>query len=197
MSIEIIELRDGDGVCELSATGAKLKQGLSFDEWRGVGSSLAKASRSLQWWIGDWLNYGVREYGDKKALAIEHAGTFGVQSDAIRWMMHVSDKVVTRVTSLSWSHHREVCALSPREQGQWLAKAQENDWSVSELRQALRQDGKEMGDADGEAVGFNPLRMALDFNRWATRQDVAKLAPEARASLKVELRPVVELWEKL
>lgn len=194
---DILLFNDEQKLCALTPTAAKLKTGIDFDEWRKIGASLAKASRSLQWWIGDWLNYGVKEYGDKRALAIEHAAQFGVQADAIRYMMHVAEKVVTRVTSLSWSHHREVCGLSPREQKQWLTKAQDEQWSVSDLRQALRQDGQEIAPELADASGFNPLRFALDFNRWAKQQDIAKMPKPQREALKRELKPVVDMWEKL
>jgi hypothetical protein len=174
-----------------------LREGLSFEDWAGVGKSLAKASRSLQWWIGDWLNYGVKEYGDRRALAVDHATMFGLQAETLRGCMHVAEKVVARATSLSWSHHREVCGLSPKEQKHWLKQAEVNAWSVSELRQALRQEGREVVSEDAGPGGFNPLRMALDFKRWASDQDVSKMAQPTREALKKELRPVVELWERL
>ncbi len=196
-NLEVIAVNDVSGVCALSATGAKISKGVDFDQWKEIGKSMAKASRSLQWWIGDWLNYGVREYGDKRALAIEHAEMFGLDSETVRAAMWVAGKVVLRSTSLPWRHHREVASLSPKEQKQWLKKAEENKWSVSDLRLALRQDGKEVMQVETGGLGFNPLRMALDFNRWAKQQDVSAMQPEAREALKRELKPVVDLWGKL
>ncbi len=185
------------GLCSLTETSAHIKAGLDFKAWCEVGKSLSRASRSLQWWIGDWLNYGVKEYGDKRALALEHAETFGLQPESIRYAMWVCEKVVVRTTSLSFYHHREVAALSPKEQKYWLKQAEQNDWSVSDLRQAIRQDGTESGSDTESVSAFNPLRFALDFNRWAKGADVARMGDDQRQALKRDLKPIVEFWEQL
>jgi hypothetical protein len=187
-----------ESTCALTPTAAKLKDGLDFEAWKQVGASLAKASRSLQWWIGDWLNYGVKEYGDKRTLAVDHASLFGIQAESVRNYMWVCQKVVSRLTTLKFGHHQEVASLAPNEQKHWLKMADDEQWSVSDLRQAIREDGKDTTRTeDADASGFNPLRFALDFKRWATHQDVSTWDKDRRDTLKRDLKPVVELWEKL
>ena len=44
------------------------------DEWQAVGSYPQGAACSIQWCIGDWLNYGERRYGETYAQAIEATG---------------------------------------------------------------------------------------------------------------------------
>lgn len=189
-----------DSACELTTTAAKLKDGIEFDEWKKIGASLAKASRSLQWWIGDWLNYGVKEYGDKRALAIEHADIFGTQPDTVRQCMMVAERVGTRVPSLSWTHHREVCGLAPKEQKSWLNKADKERWSVSQLRQAIRSDGAEVvhDDTSRLAEEFNPVEFSVRTIQWFNSQPpIAQWSPERREATKECLKPIVDMWEKL
>jgi uncharacterized protein YukE len=186
------------GLCSLTETSAKLKGGLDFKAWCEVGKSLSRASRSLQWWIGDWLNYGVKEYGSQRAMARDHADALGIGEDMLRATMWVAEKVANRIASLSWSHHREVCGLSPKEQKQWLKQAEDNKWSVSDLRQSIRQSGADEQPHDSEhTAAFNPLRFALDFNRWAKGADVARMGVEQRQCLKRDLKPIVEFWQRL
>jgi len=184
-------------LCALTETSAALKEGLDFKAWCEVGKSLSRASRSLQWWIGDWLNYGVKEYGDRKALAIQHSDQFGVGEEMLKHCMWVSEKVINRLTSLSCTHHREVASLSTKEQRYWLKQADDNKWSVSELRQAIRQSGAEDAEKAQHTDAFNPLRFALDFNRWATGVDVEAMPSEQRELLKRDLKPVVDFWGQL
>jgi 16S rRNA G966 N2-methylase RsmD len=94
--------------------------------------------RSVMWWIGDWWRYGDHEYGDRAAQALDQ-DTFSYQTfmDA-GW---VSGRVETsrRREVLSWSHHREVAALEPAEQDEWLDRAESEGWSRNELRREIRR----------------------------------------------------------
>lgn len=187
-------------LCALDETSASLKPGLDFRAWCEVGKSLSRASRSLQWWIGDWLNYGVKEYGDRKALAIQHAGQFGIGEDMLKHCMWVSEKVINRLTSLSWTHHREVASLSPKEQKQWLKLAEDKEWSVSELRQAIRQDEAEVKHKDKGRLGqdYNPIEFALRTVAWFDAQEpIDDWTTERRHATKQALDPVVAIWKAL
>ena len=41
---------------------------LSEDEWAEVGILLARIDASTPWWVGDWWNHGVENYGDRKMM---------------------------------------------------------------------------------------------------------------------------------
>ena len=53
------------------------KNGLTFSrevtigEWTDTGRRLKQIEGAIQWWIGDWLNYGENAYGDKYTEAIK------------------------------------------------------------------------------------------------------------------------------
>ena len=44
-----------------------------------------------------------------------------------------------RITNLPWSFHQAVAALSPDEQGSWLAEAKGAGWTYRELKGAIRK----------------------------------------------------------
>ena len=47
---------------------------LTFEEWTAIGNTLQQVGASLNWWIGDWLNYGERKWGEMYAQAVEVTG---------------------------------------------------------------------------------------------------------------------------
>lgn len=57
----------------LTATGYHLPDGLTFDQWASEGAVLLSMARSCMWWVGDWIRYGERRYGEKYRRAMERA----------------------------------------------------------------------------------------------------------------------------
>lgn len=108
---------------------------LPFEAWESDGYALGRMEKSIQWWIGDWLNFGERAYGEKYAQAME---TTGLTYEAVAHYAWVANKVCTRVQTLSWAHHREVAALSAAEQEEWLDVADREGLSTRELKKRLR-----------------------------------------------------------
>ena len=41
---------------------------LSEDEWADVGILLARIDASTRWWVGDWWNHGIKNYGARKTM---------------------------------------------------------------------------------------------------------------------------------
>lgn len=109
----------------------------TYDDWLYIGDTLSRIGRAHQWWIGDWVRHGERQWGDKYTEAIEKTGLEYDSLNNYRW---VSERVesVRRLTTLSWSHHQAVASLEGEEQGEWLERAETNEWTVRELRQQIR-----------------------------------------------------------
>jgi N6-adenosine-specific RNA methylase IME4 len=121
-----------------SETGLALQTGLTFDEWAEVGALLGRIGRAHQWWVGDWLNYGERAYGEKYAQAMEATRLeYGTVANAA----YVAGRIELsrRRENLSWSHHYEVAALDPPEQDEWLDRAEAKRWNRDEMRRAVRE----------------------------------------------------------
>lgn len=132
---EVFEFRNGapvmPGVWE--QTGLRLPEGLTFDEWEGVGGTLQAMERSVMWWIGDWLLYGEKQWGEMYAQAID-ATDYSYQSLRIAKYVSSQFDMLRRRNNLSWSHHREAASLSRQEADLALDGAEENGWSKAQLR---------------------------------------------------------------
>lgn len=131
----------------VTPTSYTLPPDLPYEEWERVGGVLHQIEGAIQFWIGDWLNYGERTYGEKYAQAIQVAT--GLEYQALANHAWVAGKVEpsTRVETLSWSHHRLVAPLEPAEQAAWLNRAETEGLTYRELRKAIqteqrRADGK-------------------------------------------------------
>lgn len=107
----------------------------SFEEWEQCGVQLRMIEGAVQFWIGDWLNYGEHAYGEKYAQAVD-------ETQADTWMVysHVADKVLIRIKNLSWSHHREVAkfADTPDIQRELLEQALAESLTVSDFKTLIR-----------------------------------------------------------
>jgi hypothetical protein len=185
--------------CTLTATSAQLNGNVDFKEWQRIGRTFAKVEAAYLWWIGDWLLFGVRNFGDKSRLALEYAHEIGLQPETLRQAIRVSEscQVGSRLPSLSWSHHQEVAPLPNKEQKTWLAKAEQNHWSVSDLRIAIRR-GKGEYATELAHVDFNPVSNWLEedrwFKRWEQQQPIYKWPIEQRKKLVEEMESKVIPW---
>lgn len=123
--------------CQLTRNGLVVTDSMSMAEWLDVGTALRNCQGAVQWWIGDWLNYGERAYGEKYARALEET-EYDYQT--LRNYKYVSSQVELslRKDNLSWNHHLIIAPLEPDEQRSWLEQAEKNGWSVASLRAAIK-----------------------------------------------------------
>lgn len=125
---------------EITGSGLSIPEGLSFDEWLGVGRKLMLADKAVQWAIGDWWIYGDHRYGERASAAIDPATG---ENRLTRYMQYgwVARSIETsrRREVLSWSAHLEVAALEPNIQDGILSRAVENGWGSREVRAAVKE----------------------------------------------------------
>lgn len=126
-------------VAVLTPVSLSMRENATFEEWTAAGEHLRAMESGILWWIGDWWHYGDHKYGERKAQA------FDPESDRNRFQTYadagwVSGKIETsrRHEVLSWSHHREVAALDPPEQDEWLDRAEGEGWTRQELRRRVK-----------------------------------------------------------
>jgi len=121
----------------VSRTGMELQPGLSKQEWLEVGRKCALLDRANCWWIGDFLNYGEHEYGATYTEALvlfEREYSTLVQLKSVAAGFETDD----RSSNLTWTHHLAVSPLEPDLRQHWLGLAEENHWSVRELKARMR-----------------------------------------------------------
>jgi N6-adenosine-specific RNA methylase IME4 len=99
---------------------------------------------SVQWWIGDWLNYGERHgYVDRsryQKAAILTELTYGTLRNA-SWVARQVE-MSSRDDILSFKHHSVLAALPAAERPAWIAKSKpiEGKWSAERLRREIKTD---------------------------------------------------------
>jgi hypothetical protein len=156
-------------------TGLRLHDGLSFESWRRIGLQVGTLSDASAWWIGDWLLFGQRTYGERYKAAIDATG-FGYQT--LRNYAWVASRFPPsrRRDNLSFGHHAEVAALEEEGQEEWLRRVALHRWSRNELRRNLRASRPVPNRTEASAVAIE-LRVADPRSyRWQ-----AAAAAEGRA----------------
>lgn len=148
---------------DLSVIGMTLSEDLTFEEWSELGQQLQNMERSIMWWIGDWLRFGERKFGEEAAQAVQEKTGYG--EDTVRVAVWVSERIdpVTRVTDLTWSHHREVAGLEPKEQVELLKIAKTEGLSTRDLKKRVVQL-KISGSAEAPPERKPCLEASMVFN---------------------------------
>lgn len=134
---------DGEGIISLAPgieatkTSLTIPEGTSFEEWEAVGGKLRQVYGAAQWWVGDWLNFGERKYGEISSQALE-VGAVAQTWRTCKWVASRFE-LSRRHDNLTFSHHREVAALDPDEADALLLQAEVSNWTILELREKLKQ----------------------------------------------------------
>lgn len=135
-------IRDGGETLELGAftlarTGLTVRGKPSFDEWQRCGAFLKRIEGAVQWWIGDWLNYGEQRYGEKYSQALDATD---LDYQTLRDYAWVALKVELslRKDNLSYSIHKEVASLPSPQQAAVLQRAADEQLTVTQVRALVR-----------------------------------------------------------
>lgn len=108
-----------------------------FEEWEKLGDQLKKCARSCNWWLGDWMNYGERVYGEKYAQAVEVTGLDYQTLANIAWVC-ANVGLSLRKENLPFSHHALVAKMPIETQRKWLDKAAAGNWSFMDFRAKIK-----------------------------------------------------------
>ena len=114
-----------------------IDEDVTYEQWENIGYELARVGKGWQWWVGDWINFGEKKYGETYKAAIEATGlAYGV----CRNIASVCGRfeLSRRHDSLSFKHHAEVQGLDASEQDELLAEAESSGLSCSEVRKRVR-----------------------------------------------------------
>lgn len=123
----------------MTKTGVYVVKPAKFDEWFAVFDWCQQASGAIQFWLGDLLEYGEKNYGEKYTQALE---TTGYAAQTLMNATYVARNVhkSVRNDNLSFAHHAEVAPLDPPEQQRWLKKAEDEQLTRQELRDSIRKE---------------------------------------------------------
>lgn len=165
---EVIEFRGRDIVAPGRRTSVSLEmpETMTFEEWQNLGESLQSVAKGVMWWIGDWLRYGERRWGEMYAQAVDVSGRSYETVRSAKWVAERFD-TVRRLTDLSWSHHQEAASLPAADADEVLSIAAAEGWSTRETR--------------------------AEVNRRKNAQRIGAPMPSAETCTVVDLNKLVEL----
>src|SRR5580692_4224945 len=121
---------------------------LEYREWLATGHQLGKVGRATGWWIGDWVRYGSRRWGEKYREAARITGYDTATLRNLAWVASEFD-LSRRRDKLTWSHHAAVASLSVADQDLWLDAAVLEKMSVADLRGEVRAQRRREVHAEG------------------------------------------------
>lgn len=183
---------------EVGRRGATFPTNLTEQEWKIFGLELARLQDDIHFALADWLNYGREQYrtwrecseAEAERLAFAVAGT-SFAAETLRVCAWVGRKLGgRRNAALSWSHHREVAQLPPKQQSKFLALAEQNDWSVSELRVQRRLQLAEATERPITPTQDDFPAWVWEARRWLKRQDFKNWTAARRAAWRAEVQPL-------
>lgn len=155
-----------------TATSLQLPPTLSYQEWEEAGSILSRAHDTVNWWIGDWVNYGEARYGRKYAKALDLTG---LARGTLENYAYVCKRVepARRRPGLSWSHHMAVAPLRSQAQEKLLGQAAEQGWDVRSLRRAFVVPS---GEREHSRIQWRLLALGSDMKNevWVAADDRSK-----------------------
>ena len=124
--------------CKITKTGLKFSESLAFEEWQEIGKQLQRIHGSIQWWIGDWLNFGERKYGEMYAQAIEETG---LDYSTLTTYKSVAGAFEScpRGQNLSWSAHRELASVPEEKRAGLLEKADNEKLTSREVKELVKE----------------------------------------------------------
>jgi hypothetical protein len=194
----------------------------SEETFKHVARYLQTVEACRAWWWGDYLNAycavkiaalnaSQRKPSAMDEAAKEHvyvhytagfAAVSGVEETTLRHWRMVSAffEVGSRLPTLSWSHHHEAwsgASGNRKQAAKWLAKAQAEGWSKTELRAHIR--GEAITEDDPSTPP--PIRMQelIACSRWARGmvKQLSALKPADLQTIRPDLEPVVQLAKQI
>lgn len=67
----------GDCIQEITPTSLVLKDDTPRDKYEEIGAQLGRAESGINWFLGDWLAFGERKWGELKATVEEVGLNYG------------------------------------------------------------------------------------------------------------------------
>lgn len=189
----------------------------SYEDWVECGEFIQQAQGAIQWWRGDWSNYGAQAYGEAYSQEIDK---FGVDYSTVaneRWVAKQFE-FSRRRENLSWSHHAEVASLDRAEQDEVLDRAEQEGMTRKELRQLVKRikapiapNGKATGgvrliagnmedavtdlDLVDLVIADPPYNVTpWDWDKLGTREEFTNQSRAWLACLKCTLKPEYNLF---
>lgn len=125
----------------LTPVGLTLPDTITQQQFAQIALALGSMRESLHWAIGDLIVTGEKLFGEESYQLFESLNISEVsRQQYIRVGLRIA--LERRRVELSWSHHRAVTPLEVEDQDRFLESAVANNWTKSELEDAIKKEFK-------------------------------------------------------
>lgn len=167
---------------DLLPNGYVLPPGLPFEDLVGIRDLAEHIVEASPWWLADVVAEMQARYPDDyvQSLPTREADPQGIRQSRLKQAEWMADRWPrgTRVTGMSYTHHRVVAKLDRDEARTLLATAAEQDWSTRDL--AREVEDRHAAIRAEAMVGASPSCLA--DAPWVPTLD--DLLPEVRRVLE-------------
>lgn len=139
---------------------------VTHDEWSAKGKELKTVisvfTENVRWWFGDWIIYGESRF---PGMCSQDFSETGYSDGTIRNCAYVCQRIPPerRKHNLSFEHHYQVARLEPNDQDKFLNEAEQEDWTINQLRKAVAGKFPAMRRAMSKNVED---RRSKEFEHW-------------------------------
>ena len=120
--------------CHCPAPACETSRGPS----KSMGETLIRIDSAIQWWVGDWLNAGERNYHERYAQAISETGAAIQTLMDYKWVANAI-KISLRKENVSFTVHKHIASLPPEKHAEAIRQAAAEKWTTREARSKVRQ----------------------------------------------------------
>ena len=183
----------------LFKTGLTIDENASKEDFENIASRLIFASDSVLFWLGDLLNIAEQRYGECFAKMIALTGyAYQTLADA-KWVCSKLEFSL-RIENLSYTHHKTAlseCDGVAKEASEWLKEAEENKWSISQMRVHIRKSKGEYQESDEQKSNSTvaATRGLYEIKRALLKLEA--LPKESHDFWSHELIDIVQFWLKI
>lgn len=106
-----------------------------IEDWEQPMSHIVSFQRSVNWWLGDAINIGLKNFGDDFWQTLPMDCSFDLMQRCAK--VSASYPVRERILELSWTHHQVAQYLPPILRRAVLNMAKDNQWSSQDLKRYI------------------------------------------------------------
>ena len=118
----------------------RLPSGLPYERWVAEGEKLLQEIKDGPWYLGDWFLFGTTHYSEDKYTAALTVTSRKLQTLYNCRSVAKSFPPERRRAGLKWGHHQAAQGLSEQAADALLLRAEQEDWSVEDVRQHVKGD---------------------------------------------------------
>ncbi len=189
---------------QVSRLGLTFERDLSLEEMGTVFTCLQHITGCSNWLWGDALAFAGNKWGNRYTQS-KYEQAFAHTALAIptlRAARHTAERIPIdrRRAELTYSHHCEIAYSypDPAVQDQWLDRAIEENWSVPQLRKAIRLDKQEIHEEPNPEPGkYRPVKDHLSLSGWFRKQRFEEWPEEQLEAWFEDLLVYVEAREQI